>query len=339
MNTPKILSLVSSFIFIASLPAVAAVTVNSPANGAEVNSPFTLSAVSTSCSSQAVASMAYSIDSGSDASITSATTLEVSVTAGTGAHTVHVKSWGTKGASCVTDVAVNVHTAATEGSLVPSDATSVSSIQRFGGWTNVNDSAVNGKSSGAMALVSSPSQSGSARRFITSFSNNGGQRYEVSFGDDEAAANFLYDGWVYLTSSASSVGNIEMDLNQVMSNGQTVIFGFQCDGWYGTWDYTKNAGTPAKPKDAWVHSGAACNPRKWAVNAWHHVQISYSRSDAGVVTYKSVWLDDVEQQINATVPSAFALGWGATLLTNFQIDGVGNGANTVYLDKLTIYRW
>ena len=70
------------------------------------------------------------------------------------------------------------------------------------------------------------------------------------------------------------------------------------------------------------------------------MQISYSRDDSGNVTYKSVWLDDVRQDINATAPSAFALGWGPSLLTNFQIDGSGAvGQPTAYLDNLTIYRW
>ena len=32
-------------------------------------------------------------------------------------------------------------------------------------------------------------------------------------------------------------------MNQTMENGQTVIFGFQCDGYTSTWDYTRNAGT------------------------------------------------------------------------------------------------
>jgi hypothetical protein len=45
--------------------------------------------------------------------------------------------------------------------------------------------------------------------------------------------------------------------------------------------------------------------------------------------------------INATVPSAFALGWAPTILTNFQVDGetAAAGSSTVYLDQLTVYRW
>jgi hypothetical protein len=125
-----------------------------------------------------------------------------------------------------------------------------------------------------------------------------------------------------------------------MANGQTVIFGVQCDGYSGTWDYTANEGTPENPSDVWLHSTASCNPRNWATNTWHHLQMSYSRDDAGNVTYDSVWLDGAQQSMNLTVPSAFALGWSSTLLTNFQVDGLGaSGSTTVYLDNLAVYRW
>ena len=125
-----------------------------------------------------------------------------------------------------------------------------------------------------------------------------------------------------------------------MENGQTALFGFQCDGYTSTWDYTKNAGTPTAPIDQWVHSGAYCNPRSWSINTWHHVQVYYSRDGSGNITYHSVWLDGAEQDINATVNSAFALGWGPTLTTNLQVDGLGSsGSPIVYLDNLTIYRW
>jgi hypothetical protein len=131
-----------------------------------------------------------------------------------------------------------------------------------------------------------------------------------------------------------------MDMNQTMANGQTAIFGFQCDGYSSTWDVTKNAGSPTSPVDTWVHSGAHCNPREWSTNTWHHVQVYYWRTSSGTITYQTVWLDGAEQALNLTVPSAFALGWGPTLLTNFQVDGLGSsGSTTLYLDKVTVYRW
>ena len=330
------------FGFAACLPAFAGVAVSSPGNGATVSAPFTVSATASQCSSQNIASMAYSVDSGSDQNIVYTGSLNTSVSASAGNHTVHVKAWGNQGASCVTDVAVNVTgtTSATSGdAVVPSYATSVSSIQALGNWVAQHDGGTSGSSSGSMNLTSSPSYGGTARAFYTSFSNSGGELYHVTFGDDVNATNFFYDAWLYIAGSAANIANLEMDMNQVMSNGWTVIYGFQCDGYSGTWDYTKNAGSPSSPYDTWVHSSAKCNPRSWATNAWHHVQVSYSRDGSGNVTYKSVWLDGAEQMINATVPSAFALGWGPVILTNFQVDGLGNGSATTYLDDVKVSRW
>jgi hypothetical protein len=204
---------------------------------------------------------------------------------------------------------------------------------------NQHDPGAGISSSGTMQVVSSPSLGGHAREFDTTFSNSGGETYNVTFGNDANATNFFYDGWVYLTDSASSIANLEMDMNQVLPNGQTVIYGFQCDGNSSTWDYTANNGSPSHPVDVWVHSYAACNVQNWRKNVWHHVQISYSRNDSGNVTYHSVWLDGAESKIEATVPSTFDLNWSPALLTNFQIDGRGSGSNTVYLDHLNIARW
>ncbi|HET6218954.1 MAG TPA: hypothetical protein VFE27_18165 [Acidobacteriaceae bacterium] len=322
-------------------PAFATVTVGSPGNGADLSSPFTLSANASTCSSQPVASMGYSFDNSTDTTIVNSTSINAQVSAGSGAHTLHVKAWGNQGAACVSDVSVTVITSSESSSIIPPGATNVSSIESLNNWIAAYDSNSGvGGSSGSMSIVSSPSQNGHAREFLTKFSNSGGERYSVTFGDDETATNFFYDGWIYLTSSSSQIGNLELDMNQTMSNGQTVIFGFQCDGYSSTWDYTKNAGSPTRPVDQWVHSGAYCNPRAWAANMWHHVQVYYSRDSSGNVTYHSVWFDDQQANINATVNSAFALGWGPVLLTNFQVDGVGaSGSPNVYLDDLRIYRW
>jgi hypothetical protein len=207
-------------------------------------------------------------------------------------------------------------------------------------WQGSYDSGTPGSSTGTTALVDSPAHDGSARQFVTNYQSSGGERYWVSFGNDTTSKNFLYDAWVYLTSTSSHMSNLELDMNQTMSNGQTVIYGVQCDGYSGTWDYTENTATAAHPAGKWVHSAAACNVRKWTTDTWHHVQISYSRDETGNVTYNAVYLDGVEQDINATVFSAHALGWGPTLLTNFQIDGLGSsGSATVYVDDLTVYRW
>lgn len=320
-------------------PAFSAVTVTSPETGAQVSSPFALHATAAPCSSQAISAMGYSLDNNTNTTIVYATSVNTTVLASIGAHVLHVKSWGNQGASCVTDVAITVVAAAV--TAAPSNAIAVNSIQKQFVWQGTSDGATGGGlASGSMSLVGSPSLSGAARKFSMSYKNSGGERFWSVFGADTKAQNFLYDARVYIAAPSSDIANIEMDMNQVMANGQTVIFGFQCDGYTETWDYTTNAGTPEDPVDQWLHSSAPCNPRTWTTGVWHHIQIAYSRDNEGNVTYKYVTFDGVQKTLNETTPSAFALGWGPTLLTNFQIDGLGGyGSATVYLDNLTVYRW
>lgn len=322
-----------------NLPAHAAVTVSSPGNGSTVTSPFTLSATASACGSQTIATMGYSLDNSSSTTVVSGAVLQASVTAAIGTHALHVKSWGKAGASCVTDVAITV--AAAASSAVPANALSNTNLETLSSWTQIHDTGTPGTSTGWMGMSTSPAYNGSSRHFATTYTYYGGHRYTVSFGNDTTAQNFLYDAWLYISGSNTGIANIEMDLNQVMANGQTVIFGFQCDGWSGTWDYTANTGTPTSPNDQWIKSSAPCNPRSWGLNQWHHVQIAYSRTTAGVVTYKYVTQDGKQQNINATVSSAFALGWKPALITNFQVDGAtsGSGSSDIFLDSLTISRW
>lgn len=224
--------------------------------------------------------------------------------------------------------------------MVPTGAEAVTAIQALGNWKESWDAGTSGSSTGGMSVVNLPSLSGQARKFSTTYTNNGGERYWVSFGSDPQATNFMYDAWIYLPSPATSIDTLELDMNQVVSNGDTIIFGFQCDGNSHTWDYDENAGSPTNYVDHWVRSEQPCNVQNWSPDSWHHVQIWYSRDNSGNVTYHSVWLDGTEQPINATVPSAFSLGWASVLLTNFQVDGRGaDGSMTAFLDKLTIYRW
>jgi hypothetical protein len=191
-----------------------------------------------------------------------------------------------------------------------------------------------------MTLVDTPTISGSSAQFASTFENWGGEIYSVSYGKDSNSMNFLYDAEIWI-EKGSKVGNLELDNNQVVENGDTIIYAFQCDGDHGTWDYSSNVGTREHTQVKWIHSSQPCNPANWTPNEFHHIQISYSRDNDGNVIYHSVWFDGVEAPINETVNSDFALGWAkADLMTNFQVDGtVGNGSSKLYLDELTIYRW
>ncbi len=320
------------------------VIVASPLNGASVLSPFPVGASGTLCDGQPITAMGYSLDSSSSTTIFKSQAISGNVSATVGNHTLHLKSWGNAGASCGTSVSVSVQAPkqVTTGPSIPSNATAIKDIQNLNNWLGEWDAGTPGSSIGTMQLVGAPSISGSARQFATSYTDYGGERYHKVVGSDMVSTHFVYDARVYVASPASDIAIIEMDLNQVTANGQTVIYGFQCDGWSNTWDYTENAGTPTNSKAHWLHSNQTCNPQKWATGTWHHVQIQYSRDDSGNVTYQAVWLDGIEQDLNVTVLSSFALNWTPpSLLMNLQVDGATStsGSSTVYVDNVTVYGW
>src|SRR3954464_16003297 len=102
---------------VCAVPGYSSVTVTSPLNGSQVASPFTLVSTASACSGQSIASMGYSIDNSTNTTIVYSTSLNAIVSSPTGLHVLHVKSWGSQGASCVTDVAISV------GSVSPAPAT------------------------------------------------------------------------------------------------------------------------------------------------------------------------------------------------------------------------
>jgi hypothetical protein len=332
-----------------TVPALAGVTVTTPYNGQQVSTNFALIAYATSCGSGSVTAMGYSFDSSSDTTTFDSQSINTRINSSTGTHVLHVKAWASGGASCVTDKTIDVTSSgssSTSGSSsdsisIPSNASSVSSIQVLSGWAATHDTAGSGNASGYTALVTSPSLYGTTRETVTSFTDNGDERYSTQFSDNDSAENFVYDAYVYLTSSASSLANLEFDINQTMQNGQTVLSGIQCDGWTGQWAYNANQGSASSLKLAWVKkSGTSCNPQKWSQYTWHHVQFSLTRDGSGYITYHSVWLDGVETPLNVTVYGAASLGWGAAVVTQFQVDGYGSSGHvTAYLDSLKISMW
>jgi hypothetical protein len=319
----------------ATVPA-SAITITTPANEAEVTSPFALVASTGTCDGKPATAMGYSIDH--DQAIITPTSFGALVLAGEGAHILHVKCWG---AGVNDEVLLNITIVAGAPLSLPANVTAVTDIQSLPTWEWGHDPGTPGDSTGTTAVVSSPSMTGSAREFGVDFTGSGGEIYHDAFASDPKATHFIYDAYVMFTES-SSLANVELDMNQVMANGLTVIYAFQCSGYSGTWEYSYNVGTPDNPKVQWFRSNATCpHPSTWEMNAWHHVQIAYSRDSDGNVTYESVTLDgDMQQLIGAVGNSTFNLGWASVLATNFQLDGMGaDGSLTAYADKMTVYRW
>jgi len=79
----------------------------------------------------------------------------------------------------------------------------------------------------------------------------------------------VYDGWVYIGSN--NLANMELDLNQVLENGDVMIYSFNAPVTAGTGSM---APVPVA-KLSGCGSSAACNPKDWSANTWHHVQNAY----------------------------------------------------------------
>ena len=221
--------------------------------------------------------------------------------------------------------------------LIPSYAIASGNLDSSTRWAGEQDAAMPGSARGSTVYPATTPSGDDARQFYMTYSGRGGVRWHISFAKDENATHFVYDTYVYLTNP-SQVANIELDMNQVLSDGRTVIFGTQCSSYSKTWEYTiVTDGTHWKP------SNIPCNPMTWTANTWHHIQIATHRDSGGVVTYDWVNFDDTHSVFkNATGNAAAALGWAkGTLLLNFQLDGSSkdSGAITAYVHNMTILRW
>jgi hypothetical protein len=330
-------------------PSGSGITVTSPVNGASgLSSPILVRAHNTGCNGKAPTSFDYSIDN--SATLFAGTVSDIDATGvaiGAGTHTIHFKSWLSGGAICpVVNTTFTVSgTASSSGgstgssalSSLPSNAVASANLDGIGGWAAEHDTGTPGSSKGSMVYPAKTPSYDDAREFYMTYSSHGGERWHVSFGTDASSANFALDTYVYIVDPAQ-VQNLEIDLNQVMSNGQTVIYGTQCSSISKTWEYVIVSGNAPH----WKSSNIACNPLTWSANTWHHIQIGFHRS-GGTVTHDWVNLDSTHSVFkSATGAAALSLGWAkGSLLTNFQIDGeyASSGSVTAYIHKMTFYHW
>src|SRR5512141_2014942 len=77
---------------VACIAPAHAITVSTPSNGAQLTSPFVVTASTTTCAGLPAVSMGYSIDSGT--AVIEPTSFTAKATAAPGAHVLHVKCWG-----------------------------------------------------------------------------------------------------------------------------------------------------------------------------------------------------------------------------------------------------
>lgn len=344
-----VLAIVSGLML--SQPAFASnITVASPVGGTSVASPIWVRAHNVGCDGLTPTAFGYSVDNSSTL-VPGVTVYDVDVTnvgIGSGAHTIHFKSWTSKGVCPVVSTTFNVggsstgsaastpSTASATTASIPSNAIPSANLDSKG-WAGEHDAGTPGSSRGSTVYPATTPLYDDAREFYMTYSAHGGERWHISFAKDAAATHFIYDTYVFI-KNPSQVGNIELDMNQVMSNGATVIYGTQCSSYAGKWQFTTVSGG-----SHWHSSNIPCNPKNWAANTWHHIQIASHRNSSGVVTYDYVNVDGNHSVFSgASGYSAEFLGWAhGDLLINFQLDGAssGSGSITAYIHKMTIFRW
>ena len=222
---------------------------------------------------------------------------------------------------------------------IPANAISSGPLDGSTRWQWSHDPGTPGSSQGSSVYpVSGLSSDNAARGFYMTYSGRSGEIYHLSFAIDKIATHFVYDAYVYV-DDPSQLANLEMDMNDVMPDGQTVILGTQCSTYSKSWEYTYQSGGSFH----WHSSNIPCDPKTWSAKTWHHIQIASHRDSYGTATYDWVGVDGTYTNFqNATINSSRQLGWAVgDLLINFQIDGAnaGSGSNTLYTDKLTVYRW
>jgi hypothetical protein len=314
-----------------ALTGPAGVTVTAPTDGATVTSPFAIQAQAGTCNGAPVNAMAYSLDTNPDVLFSGKTSIRTTASASNGAHILYVKAWA---GSALCKKQLNFTVSGTASPLIPPNAVAIKNIETLTNWKWVHDSGTPGSTTNdTSSVIAKPSRDGTARVFSFDYQNHGGERYSVDFGKDGTATHFVYDAWVNL-ANPSNVLNLELDMNQVLSDRRPVIFATQCSGVPKTWEYTV-AGH-------WHPSNIPCNPATWTPNVWHHVQIASHRDSAGYVTYDWVSLDGVTSKfVGAAGDELRSITWAAdALIINFQIEGVAtNGSIKAYADDITIWRW
>lgn len=331
-----------------SQPAKAAdITIASPVNGTSVASPVWVRAHNVGCNGLAPTAFGYSLDNSSTL-VKGVTVYDIDTKASmaVGTHTIHYKSWTKSGACTTVSTTFKVTSGSTSTTTssgtaaysLPSYAIASATLDGVGGWSAEHDSGTPGSSHGSMVYPATISGYDYARKFYMTYTDHGGERWHVGLGNNASATHFVLDTYVYIVNP-SQVQNLEMDLNQVMSDGKTVIYGTQCSSISKTWEYAiVYSGHPH-----WKSSNVGCNPLAWAAKTWHHVQIGFHRNSYGVVTHDWVNLDGGHHVFsNATSNAALSLGWAhGSLTTNFQIDGEykSSGSVTAYVHKMVFYHW
>lgn len=249
---------------------------------------------------------------------------------------------------------INTFHGSTSGQNCTSTPNNNASAPDWGWQWNANPLCLNSPGT----LVTSPSLDGQARELDWCWGTGCSPTTGGAFGGalfhadanatgnlDFADTSFTWSAWFYYTAT-STINQFEFDLNQVIADGDTIIYAAQCDlttsG--GVWEFSNH----------WtITSTVACPRAQWTINTWHQISIAAHRASSCTtpgtcnVTFDSVSFDGTKTVLtnalcggSCTHNSADSLGWSPSglLLPNVQfgVNNSANGTNTAYVDLLSI---
>jgi len=337
-------------------PVQQGVTVTAPANNSTVAALVTFTATANTTCAKGVASMGVYTAPGVLAYETNGASLNAQVPMNPGTHDTVVQAWDYCGGAEKTTVHLTVNASgATAGGAVSYPGTTLTDLQKGGGWTGyallppVYGICGSCKASGPGTTwslgqgVGSPSLSGSAAKFsiggtaqytdvlwnnhlVGDFSSQGkpDSNHSIAAG----AHNFVYDVYFFGSNLPASQA-LEFDIN-LFVKGKSFIWGHECRIAGGhQWDIWDNQGAK------WHATGISCQPNN---NAWNHLTLKAQRTSDDHLLFESITLNGNTATLNYYESPTSTIWNGITI--NYQMDGNSSQQGySVYLDKLNFSYW
>lgn len=177
------------------------------------------------------------------------------------------------------------------------------------------------------------------RAFTAVQSGKAGFRWSNHFTNNASPMNFCYDLEVEF-ADPTQIGQLELDMNQVLADGRNCFLCVQFDTNSGTIQYT----TTPNNKCHWNSSKLTHNLKSWPPNTSKHIRIFTHRDAAGMVYYDGIEIDEVYQPFGLPpVQSAFVPSppWPVgTMLINFQTNGANaKGTMQSIAKNIEVFYW
>ncbi len=297
------------------------ITVGSPVNGTRIASPIMIRAHNVGCEGAKPTSFNYSIDD-SKTLYRGETPYDIDVTnheISPGKHTIHFKSATSKGECSEVSTTFNVTSSSNGRHPSSPPMPSPPAIWKLPitgyRWTTT---ARLGTPTATTSYPATTPAGDDARLFSMDYWGKAGERWSNTFAKDTKSTHFVFDVYVLLPDP-SQIQNLELDINQVAANGDTILMTTQCSSNSKKWEY----GDVDGDTDHWLVSNIPCDTEKWSANVWHHIQIGEHHDGSGVLTHDYVIFDGVYTPfVGATHRSAKNEGWRkGDINTQFQIEG------------------